>query len=116
MPKRRKSNNKSLPLFLLIGGGITLIVAAFLFANQNSPASVAEASIQEEIPYPEIARVSLTDAKAALESGTAILLDVRSAEAFAGQHVAGAVNIPTAEIETRLSELDPNAWIIPYCT
>ena len=117
MTKRKKNtNNSQFPLFLLVGGGIALIVAAFLLFNQNSQTTTAQAPIAEEIPYPEIARASLEEAKAALDSGSAILLDVRSAEAFAGQHIAGAVNIPTAEIETRLSELDPNAWIIPYCT
>ena len=116
MPKRKNSNTP-IPIFLFIGGGIALIAAAFLLFNQNSnTAPVAEAPVVEEIPYPEISRVSLTDAKAALDNGTAILLDVRSAEAFAGQHIAGAINIPTAEIEARLGELDPNAWIIPYCT
>jgi len=115
MPKRRKSNSKPFPLFLLIGGGIALIIAALLLVNQNRSAAPA-AQLTEEIPYPEIARVSLADAKAALESGSAVLLDVRSAEAFTAQRIAGAVNIPTAEIQTRLSELDPNAWIIPYCT
>lgn len=116
MPKRKKSSNKpQFPFLLFVGGGIALIIAAFLLINQNNRTSVP-APIAEEIPYPEIARVSLVDAKAALESGSAILLDVRSAEAFEGQHITGAVNIPTAEIQSRLAELDPSDWIIPYCT
>ena len=118
MSKRKKKVNKpQVPLLLLVGGGISLIAAAFLFFSQNNSATPAPAEpIAEEIPYPERARASLEEAKAALDSGSAILVDVRSAQAFAGQHIAGAVNIPTAEIETRLGELDPNAWIIPYCT
>lgn len=113
MPPRRKK--KPFPLFALIGGGLLLIAAAVLLANQNNTAA-APGTVEEDIPYPEIARVSLTDAKAALDSGSAVLLDVRSVEAFAGQRIAGAVNIPTAELPSRLGELDPNAWIIPYCT
>jgi rhodanese-related sulfurtransferase len=31
-------------------------------------------------------------------------------------HIPGSLSIPLAEIETRLSELDPNQWIITYCT
>lgn len=113
MPKKRKNDKRS-PLLLFIGGGIILLVAAVLLANQN--ATTPAPAIAEDIPYPEIQRASLADAKAALESGSAILLDVRSADAFAGQRITGAVNIPTAEIQSRLSELDPNDWIIPYCT
>lgn len=118
MPKKKKnSKNSSFPTIMFVGGGIALIAAAFMLFSQNSnPAPVAEAPIEEEIPYPEISRVSLTEAKAALDSGSAILLDVRSAEAFAGQHITGAVNIPVNDLEARLGELDPNQWIIPYCT
>ena len=118
MPKRKKKVNKpQFPLILLVGGGIALIAAAFLIFSQNNSATpTPEEPIVEEIPHPEISRVSLEEAKSALDSGSAILLDVRSAEAFASQHISGAINLPTAEIETRLGELDPNAWIIPYCT
>ena len=28
----------------------------------------------------------------------------------------GSINIPLNQLETRLSELDPNDWIITYCT
>lgn len=114
MPKRKQSKSP-MPLYLLVGGGIALIAAAVLILNQNNSSAPA-APIAEDIPFPEITRASLEETKAALDAGTAVLLDVRSAEAFAGQHIANAVNIPTAELETRLSELDPNAWIIPYCT
>ncbi len=114
MPPRKKKKKQPFPTLLFIGGGIVLLILALLFANQNAANSTQTAA--GDIPYPEIQRVSLADARAALESGTAIMLDVRSADAFAGQRIAGAVNIPVAEIQTRLSELDPNAWIIPYCT
>ena len=109
---KRKKTKSPFPIFLFVGGGIALIAAAFLLINQNN----TPAAIAEEIPYPEIARVSIEEAKSALDSGSAVFLDVRSAEAFTAQHISGAVNIPTAEIETRLAELDPNDWIIPYCT
>ena len=114
MPKRKKTKSP-FPIFLFVGGGIALIAAAFLLISQNNTPAAPEA-IAEEIPHPEIARVSIEEAKSALDSGSAVFLDVRSAEAFAAQHISGAINIPTAEIETRLAELDPNDWIIPYCT
>ncbi len=114
MSKKKKSNSP-IPLYLLVGGGIALIAAAVLMLNQNNTPAPA-APITEEIPHPEIARVSLDEAKTALDAGTAVFVDVRSAEAYAGQHIAGSINIPSAEIETRIAELDPNAWIIPYCT
>ncbi|MBI5953015.1 MAG: hypothetical protein HY865_15260 [Chloroflexi bacterium] len=112
----RRKTTSPIPLFLLIGGGLLLIAAAFLFATQTaSPAPTAAAPFEEET-YPEIPRVSLADAKAALDAGTAIIVDVRSAEAYVGGHITGAINIPLAELEARLGELDPNQWIITYCT
>jgi 3-mercaptopyruvate sulfurtransferase SseA len=110
MPRRKRRNTNLNPLYILIGGGLLLIVAAVLLINRNN--SVAS----EGIPYPEIARVSIQDAKTALESGEAVMLDVRSADAYRGRRIAGAVNIPLAELGTRIGELDPNQWIIPYCT
>ncbi len=114
--KKRKPNKSPMPVYFAIGGGLLLIVAAILFANQNPPASPTPAISHEEETYPEILRVSLDDTKAALEAGTAVIVDVRSAEAYQGGHIAGAINIPLGELDTRLGELDKTQWIITYCT
>jgi 3-mercaptopyruvate sulfurtransferase SseA len=104
MPKKRKANKRS-PLLLFIGGGIVLLDrCAILLANQNATLQPPR-PIGEDIPYPEIQRVSLADAKAALDSGSAVLLDVRSAEAFAGQRIAGSVNIPQAKSQPATKNL-----------
>lgn len=115
MPAHRRKK-KQFPILLLIGGGLALVLAAFIFASQNNNPTTPAQPAGADLPYPEIERVSLADAKAALDSGSAVILDVRSAEAFAGQRIAGSVNIPLAELETRLGELDPDQWIITYCT
>ena len=114
MPKRKQ--NSSVPIFLAIGGGLLLIAAAILLATQNAPTAPTSAAPFEEETYPEIPRVSLDEAKAALDSGSAIIVDVRSAEAYQASRIKGAINIPLADLETRLGELDPNQWIITYCT
>jgi hypothetical protein len=67
-------------------------------------------------PFPEIIRVTLEEAKAAFDGKMAIFVDVRSADSFNTAHVPGAVNIPLAELEGRISELNPDNWIITYCT
>ena len=114
MSKRKQ--NSSVPVFLAIGGGLLLIVAAFMLATQNPTATPTPVAAFEEETYPEIPRVSLDEAKAALDSGSAIFVDVRSAEAYQASRIAKAINIPLAELESRLGELDPNQWIITYCT
>jgi rhodanese-related sulfurtransferase len=56
------------------------------------------------------------DAKAALEIQNAIFLDPRGEPFYSEGHIPGAISIPEDELEARLGELDPDAWIITYCT
>lgn len=114
--KKRKINKSPIPVYLAIGGGLLLIVAAILLATQNSPAVPTPVTSHEEETHPEISRVSLDETKAAMDAGTAVVVDVRSAEAYQGGHIAGAINIPLGELETRLGELGKTQWIITYCT
>ena len=63
-------------------------------------------------------RVSVEDAKLALDNGEAVIVDVRSSEAYAEVHIAGAVLIPLGEFEGNIANvpLDKDQWIITYCT
>ena len=47
--------------------------------------------------------------------GLVTVLDVRPADEFAAGHLPGAVNIPLAELEARLAELDTVQEIVAYC-
>ncbi len=75
---------------------------------------------QDSLPQTEagVPRVTVKDAKAALDSGEAIIVDVRSPDAFANDHIAGAISIPLGLIESNPSglDLDKEKWIITYCT
>jgi len=74
----------------------------------------------EHLPQTEddVERVVLEKALVALHSGAAIFVDVRSADAFALSHIAGAINIPVNEIEINpaIVTLNKDQWIITYCT
>jgi hypothetical protein len=117
--KKRKTTRY--PIIFLIIGGILLILVAAIFAMQNKPSpgvsqTSAAVSDHEEETYPEIQRVSLDDAKSALDTGTAVFVDVRDANSYAESRVPGALSIPLADLEDRLGELDIADWIITYCT
>lgn len=125
----RTSKTQNVPVLIMVVGGLLLLIsAAWLFTQTPvSPAATPAATPtatrlppvsggHDEQTYPEIERVSIADAKAALDAGTAIFVDVRIAGAYKVDHIPGALNIPLGEVETRLSELDPNQWIITYCT
>src|SRR5512142_2917662 len=65
----------------------------------------------------EVPRVTVKDAKAALENGSAVIVDVRSPASFQMSHIAGAISIPLADIEANPMglNLDKDQWIITYC-
>jgi hypothetical protein len=65
-----------------------------------------------------VPRISVEDAKTALDSGQAIIVDVRSEDAYAAGHVEGAINIPLGYFETDIKNvpLEKDQWIITYCT
>jgi hypothetical protein len=117
MPKR-KPKKQNIPMFILIAGGALLLIFAvwLLLQNQTTPAPIVSNANAEETYPDNIERVSIADARTALEAGTALFVDVRIADAYNLQRITGALNMPEAEIGNRLSELDPNQWIITYCT
>lgn len=116
MPRKSKPNNTLMPMFL-IGGGMVLIIGLLVWQLlTQTPAAVPAPVNNANIPLASIPRVRITDAKAALDAKTAVFVDVRDLDVYQINHINGAVNIPFGEIETRYRELDPNQWIITYCT
>lgn len=47
--------------------------------------------------------------------GSITVLDVRPPEEFSAGHLPGAVNVPIADLEKRLRELDSKQEIVAYC-
>src|SRR5215212_2367294 len=66
----------------------------------------------------EVPRVPADQAKAAFDSGDAVIVDVRGAEAYARSHVTGALEVSLSAIQTDPANLplDKSKWIITYCT
>jgi len=50
-----------------------------------------------------------------LKKRSAVLLDVRPSMEFEHGHIDGAISIPLAELETRLTELPKSKRIVAYC-
>ena len=117
MENKNLSQNRINPsLILIIIGALLLVVAAVVLVSQSKDSSVALPTQAADIPYPEVKRISQLDAKAAYDQGTAIFVDVRSAESYAAAHISGAISLPETELETRWTELSTDKLIITYCT
>jgi rhodanese-related sulfurtransferase/DNA-binding transcriptional ArsR family regulator len=50
-----------------------------------------------------------------LSDGVVTLIDVRPPDEFEAGHVPGALNIPLADLEARLTELPPAPEVVAYC-
>ncbi|MCX8023948.1 MAG: rhodanese-like domain-containing protein [Thermanaerothrix sp.] len=102
-------------VFILIGLGL-MLYGAWGFLAQNRPQPTTTIGNSANVPYPEVERIALEEAKRAYDEGSAVFLDVRPASAYAASHIPGALNIPVNELPQRINELDPTRPIITYCT
>jgi len=125
-------NQKSLILLLVVGAFLLVLAAGWFVTYKNASlptrAAPTQTSASQATPpppasgglhlsaYPEIERIPLEQAKAALDARSAVFIDVRSSESFAASHIPSALSFPLTNIESRLSELDPSQWAITYCT
>jgi hypothetical protein len=110
----KKLSNLSL---LMIGIGTLLILMVIIFSIQPRPSTTTlQPLVSEEESFPELSRVSLIDAFSAFTVGSAIFVDVRDNSAFVDAHIPGALSFSLGQLESQLKDLDPNAWIITYCT
>jgi 3-mercaptopyruvate sulfurtransferase SseA len=111
----------------MVAGGVLLIIASVAWMMFSSPFNKTPTSglagIQASqplpstrVPYPDIQRISVGDAKAALDLKQAIFIDVRGEPSFSTGHIPGALSLTEEQLLSRLDELDPSAWIITYCT
>jgi 3-mercaptopyruvate sulfurtransferase SseA len=115
MKRESKRTRSSQGPLLVVGGGILLIAVAVVLALQPGTAS-GTGPTPLPVDPDGVARVRLAEAKAAFDDGTAVFLDVRYADDYAAGHIPGAASIPLGELEGRLGEIDPDDWIITYCT
>ncbi len=101
--------------------GLTLIVSPLLApaAPPAAPIPTVSAVTNDapgSIPYPDVIRVTVGNARAAQALKQAVFVDVRSKEQYAQSHIPGALSIPLGEFESRINELNKEQWIITYCT
>jgi hypothetical protein len=114
---RARTQQLGIGPLVLIGAGVLILLSLAVWKLSSLPvATTPQAENPNEIPYPEIARVSLIYAKTAFDNQQALFVDVRDTASYDLAHIKGALNIPVAEIENRLSDLPKDRWIILYCT
>lgn len=96
--------------------GVLILVGVGIIVIFFRPPDNTAISSESEIPFPEIIRVRLIEAKDAFDSGSAVFVDVREESYYESSHIPGAISIPLSEIEQRRDELNPQDRILLYCT
>lgn len=119
---------------IFIGAGIIAVVGLITFAivRTNRRAEQAEAPPAAAAPAPQIAtaeehdhdhaaeatipRMNVSQLKAAIDAGTAVVIDVRDVNSFMAGHIPGAFHIPLEYIESQTPYLPRGKTIVTYCT
>jgi hypothetical protein len=133
------------PLILMTAGGLAvagLVAWALTRTVEPAPAAVAGGTppaLEQPVATPaaglpatgdtatpsvlptheertHVARISMEDAHAKFRRGEVTMVDVRDAGSYAAGHVKGAINIPFAQVESRLAEIPKGKPIVTYCT
>ena len=107
----KNRSNKSLIVLMVIIVVALSGLGALIYSGIRSDNGNPILTSPEDVP-----RVTVDEAYEAVNRGEAILVDTRSLENFQVSHAAGAISLPVDEVKGRFAELDPNKWVITYCT
>lgn len=80
-------------------------------AAPRTPTSSAPA-----VPSDGAPRITIAELRERMAKNTAVVVDVRGADAYQLSHIKGSINIPEAEVATRSDELPKGRMIVTYCS
>lgn len=115
----RSASSMAIPIIVAVVV-LVIIVGAVLSIETRRPATASpgsntpQAQATSSLPYPGVARITVEETVEKLDSGQAVLVDVRSKSSFDTLHAEGAVSVPENEIQTRLDELPRDVDLVLY--
>jgi len=115
---------------LLLGTLMLMPAALSSFASPNylqqapstKPSQSGSASAKDAVPFPQVPRITAEEVeRLAKDSGNVVFVDTDDPEAYAAEHIKGAVNVaydPTVDAREQdqlLSALPGDKLIVFYC-
>lgn len=117
-----KRTNRPWLAIAVVAAVVAVAAIGFVLLNGAQQGSSAALTVptapvaNQDIPYPDVARVSPEQAHISAMSGDAVIVDVRGQEFYDQGHARGAVSIPLEELPARMGELPKDKAILLYCT
>ncbi|WP_171962099.1 ArsR/SmtB family transcription factor [Bordetella trematum] len=103
-------------IFYLLGDGPLAAVVASLHDYAKFQRDRIRSVLTESRKKPQaMESVSIQALLARMDSGSVVLLDVRSDGEYARRHLPGAISIPLAQLADRAGELSNTTEIVAYC-
>ena len=119
----------SLVIPIVVGVAVVAIIIGAIFFRENQPRSVAadlsDLSVPvitagpwptQALPFPDVPRISVKETTEKMDKGEALLVDVRSGDAYDKGHAAGAISIPENDVDARVDEIPRDVDVVFYCT
>ena len=95
---------------------LALVFSACGLIHSKSKTDTQKA-VAAATPYPDGARrVTIEEMEALVKEGKAVVIDVRSQDAYNAGHIPGSKLIPSGEILNHINELPKDKLIITYCS
>lgn len=101
--------------YRIAGDGIVQLMTALRAAGQEHLAEVEKMVRLYFDSQDSLEPVSPKELMFRAKQGLVTVLDVRPPEEFAAGRIAGAINVPVAELKKRLSEIPKGLEVIAYC-
>ncbi len=102
-------------LYRLADGDVVALLSALRQVSERGVAEVDRIVRGYFAARDSLEPVARDDLLERARDGLVTVLDVRPADEFAAGHLPGALNVPLAELDSRLAELDPSLEIVAYC-
>ena len=86
-------------------------------ANSGTTAATPAAKRPEPpMPFPDVPRIALEEAKMHHDNGSAVFIDTHTPSVYAEEHIVGAINIPVSEGVPDMNKIPKGKKIIVYCS
>jgi hypothetical protein len=107
---------KNLLILSLLSAALAASCSTSVNSNTTANVNAAPVPTAKNVPYPSVERISLANAKAEYDAGSAVFIDTHSEASFRKEHITGAINITASDLAKKADSIPKGKKIIAYCS